>query len=545
VLDSSSRKSALAAALLAAAALLIAGFSVFYEYRVLGYVGPTLDDTFIHLRFSWNIAHGHGFSFNPGQPLPGTTSPLWVSLFVPFAFWSREFLVVCSLVASALSYAATGVLAYVLAGRLGLTKGLDLVAGALVITNGRVLWAGLSGMETDLFAALSLLAFIVYLGQLQRGRVTWVCGAVFGLASIARPEGYMLFLGALCHYLIVSYTQGGGIRPARLLRSLPWTAVLAYMIIVSPYMIFSMATIHHPLPSTFLAKHTEWGQHRVTYLYYSALYFWLDNPAAAIFLVLAVARTGMLLFRDKIKFLASADGLVAGWALGYFAVSAIITPMPFHFCRYQIPVIPFFILMVVRAAQDIISRAGGLELKGLPATGKAGTAAVIVLLLSGAALGHVGFKGSGIFLRWPVVTTTCAKNIQEMHVDIARWLERATPSDSEVASYDIGAIGYYSERRIIDIVGLVTPEIVPEIRYKGVTVQRSKAVFDFLEQRRADYLVIFPRMFPGMVEDEKVFRPVYQALLDDNQIAADDWKVVYQCFWDRKTKEPASARPGN
>jgi hypothetical protein len=531
--------------ILTAAGLFFAGYGYLYEYHTLGTVGPTLDDTYIHLLFSWNIAHGRGFAFNPGQSLPGSTSPLWVMLLVPSAFWSKDFLVFASLVLSALSYVATGILTWLTARKLGLKKGTSLIAGLLVIANGRILWAGLSGMETDLFAALSLLAVIWYLGDLKRYRMGWLSGALFGLASVARPEGYLLFSGALCHYLVAGYAGGEKTTLRGLWKFVPWTAVVAYAVIVLPYMIFSMATIHHPLPSTFLAKHIDWGQHRVTYLYYSALYFWLDNPAAAMFLVLAVARTGMLLARDKIKFLASADGLVAGWALGYFTVSAIITPMPFHFCRYQIPLIPFFILMVVRAAQDIIIWAGGLERKRLPTTGKVSAAAVMALLLSGAVLGHVGFKGGGIFWRWQVITATCAKNIQEMHVNIAHWLERATPADAEVATYDIGAIGYYSERRIIDIVGLVTPEIVPQIRDKGITRQRSKAIVDFLESRRADYLVIFPRMFPGMVEDEKVFRPVYQALLDDNQIAADDWKVVYQCFWSRKIKEPATARPGN
>src|SRR5437868_6061423 len=42
--------------------------------------GVPVDDTYIHFRFAQNLASGHGFAFNPGQSLPGSTSPLWVVL---------------------------------------------------------------------------------------------------------------------------------------------------------------------------------------------------------------------------------------------------------------------------------------------------------------------------------------------------------------------------------------------------------------------------------------------------------------------------------
>jgi hypothetical protein len=55
------------------ALLLFAALALpFVEYRT--------DDTFIFLRFAANLAGGHGFAFNPGEPVYGFTSVLWVLL---------------------------------------------------------------------------------------------------------------------------------------------------------------------------------------------------------------------------------------------------------------------------------------------------------------------------------------------------------------------------------------------------------------------------------------------------------------------------------
>src|SRR5690242_1575132 len=61
-------KFGLAVALLLALALM---------WPVRGYL---TDDTFIHLQYARNVATGRGFVFNAGEPVYGSTSPLWVAL---------------------------------------------------------------------------------------------------------------------------------------------------------------------------------------------------------------------------------------------------------------------------------------------------------------------------------------------------------------------------------------------------------------------------------------------------------------------------------
>ncbi len=61
---------------------LAAGVALFRarELAIAGPVGWTafpLDDSFIHLQFARNLAEGHGFAYNPGVPVAGSTAPLW------------------------------------------------------------------------------------------------------------------------------------------------------------------------------------------------------------------------------------------------------------------------------------------------------------------------------------------------------------------------------------------------------------------------------------------------------------------------------------
>lgn len=50
------------------------------EVSVASTLGFPLDDSWIFWVFAKNLATGQGFSFNPGEPVLGTTSILWVFL---------------------------------------------------------------------------------------------------------------------------------------------------------------------------------------------------------------------------------------------------------------------------------------------------------------------------------------------------------------------------------------------------------------------------------------------------------------------------------
>ncbi|MFN8424637.1 MAG: hypothetical protein U0X87_00045 [Anaerolineales bacterium] len=52
-------------------------------------------------------------------------------------------------------------------------------------------------------------------------------------------------------------------------------------------------------------------------------------------------------------------------------------------------------------------------------------------------------------------------------VETAKWVRQNLPPDSLLAVHDIGAIGYFTENPLLDLAGLVNPEVIPFIRDEG------------------------------------------------------------------------------
>ena len=76
---------------------------------------------------------------------------------------------------------------------------------------------------------------------------------------------------------------------------------------------------------------------------------------------------------------------------------------------------------------------------------------------------------------------------------VARWLDAHTAPRDLIAAHDIGAIGYFARRPLLDLAGLVSPEVIPFIRDEA----RLHAL---MRQRGAAYLVTFPSWYPHLTD---------------------------------------------
>ena len=85
-------------------------------------------------------------------------------------------------------------------------------------------------------------------------------------------------------------------------------------------------------------------------------------------------------------------------------------------------------------------------------------------------------------------------------VAVAHWLAIHTPEDALIAVHDIGAVGYYSHRELLDLAGLISPEVIPFIR-------DEEQLAAYLDEKGASYLVTFPEWYPGLIQrGEMVFQ---------------------------------------
>jgi hypothetical protein len=115
------------------------------------------------------------------------------------------------------------------------------------------------------------------------------------------------------------------------------------------------------------------------------------------------------------------------------------------------------------------------------------------------------------------------KNIQEIHVTMGRWLAANRPEDDVVAVNDVGAIAYFSDRRILDLEGLVSPEVLP---YRGLADRGLRVVNDM----KPDVIAIFPHWYPEIAASP-AFREIHRVHVMDNLVSAGDTMIVYEPSW--------------
>jgi hypothetical protein len=107
-------------------------------------------------------------------------------------------------------------------------------------------------------------------------------------------------------------------------------------------------------------------------------------------------------------------------------------------------------------------------------------------------------------------------------VRLGHWVAEHTPREARLAVNDIGAIAYVSRREIIDLMGLVTPAILPYRR------QGEEGVIRFVVERCPDYVIVFPTWFPRLTARTDLLEPVERVRLDRVEVSGGPEMVVYR-----------------
>jgi len=130
-------------------------------------------------------------------------------------------------------------------------------------------------------------------------------------------------------------------------------------------------------------------------------------------------------------------------------------------------------------------------------------------------------SGLVLLLFWVLGARAFAQDvaiIESEMVDTAQWVNRNTPEEALIAAHDIGALGYFGDRSIIDLAGLVSPEVIPFIRDES-------AIDNFLKDQKADFLVTFPGWYPYLTSK---FTPVYSTSGDFSPQSGGENMAVYR-----------------
>ena len=433
-----------------------------------GAVGFPLDDAWIHQTYARNLGLRGEFAFIPGQASAGSTSLLWTVL-LAIGYGLRLEPHVWAYTLGVLLLGLNAWLVYRLVLRWWPTASTAaLAAGLLVTVEWHLVWSAGSGMETLLYAA-SALAIFVLDWPAQAG----LAGLVAGLAVLTRPDGLSLlpFLAAR----------------AWLARPFDWRAALraslGFGLLFGPYLLFNISLSGTPWPNTFYAKQAEYAVLRE-----QPLWSRLAGVGSLPFIgVLALLLPAILvgawqaLGRRQWNLL-----LALGWAVAVMGTYALRLPVTYQHGRYLMPVIPVLLALGV----------GGLAQLVRPRASQ-----LLARVFSRAWLAAAALLALVFWLRGALAYQTDVQIIETEMVATARWVAANTPADALIAAHDIGALGYFGGRRVLDMAGLVSPEVIPFIRDQA---QLSA----WLDRKGANYLETFPGWYPALTaarQGQRVF----------------------------------------
>jgi hypothetical protein len=474
--------------LVVAASLLPLVLFIVDERRIAGAAGFPLDDAWIHLHFARNLVEGAGFSYNPHVPVAGSTAPLWTLLLAGGALVAGPSIVMAKALGIVLAIGAA-----LVTRRAALAWGAAplaaLVAAVGVVWAGPLVWGALSGMEVSLAALLVAGAMLA-----DARRHDALTALLVALAVLARPETLLL----VPLFLVA--------RPLTIRRLVLFCAIVA--VVLAPAVAFSLATVGTPVPATAVAKVEGGLLGWLRGVREPAMVAWVTRPRHFVWDWLVwLTRTNALLG------CALAPALVVAWRRGgrAFAVPALallahpvgmalLAPYrepSFQEGRYSMHLLPLALTVLAVAATALPPRV----LRSL------------TLLYLAAAL--VTLPGAGERYAWGV------QNINAMQVHLGQWVSAHLPPKASLALNDIGAIAYVSRRPVIDLMGLVTPDILPYRR------EGERGVARYIAERCPDYVIVFPAWFPLLTSRRDVLAPIYRVQLTRNEVAGAAEMVVY------------------
>ena len=418
-------------------------------------VGPhVVDDAYITMRYSRNLASSGALAYNPPDAVLGSSTPLWTGVLAASTFTGAR-PENAAVVLSGVADLATIALIVMYGGRTFAAT----AAGLTIAAWPAYLAYGVSGMETSLYVLL----VVSFVTALSRGAVG-NAAAASALGALCRPDGALLpVLG--CAWLAATKSRGVALRFCGIV-----------VVLCTPWLVYALITFGSIVPASVSAKaaaDVPW----FLSLQNLGAYFLTGVYAPLTALALAGAALAML----------EGD---AFWRLWMLWVGAYVAGMTAangftHFPWYFVPILP-----VLNAAAAAAVERGCREwmpsryLTRRRVPGRlALTAALAIVLLSRAPVlrAHLDAQAAGR---------------ETLYASLARELA-VVDGRCTVAATEIGTIGYHYPGRILDLVGLVSPEAVrrPADELLAEKQPRWVVTYDTHFDRRAATSQSFIRLY--------------------------------------------------
>jgi hypothetical protein len=428
-------------------------------WRIPYYGKILLDDPYITFRYATNLAQHQQLVFNLGQYVLATTTPVYALLLSGVGALGLPVPAMATLFNLAFEIALIYVLGRIIS-EFDLPSGLGnlayVLAALLIVSNRAMSIASEGGMETPLFVLLNLLTLLCVL------RRQYVGGTVAGsLATLTRPDGIFALIVLGIGVLINE-------------RRLPIREVLISALIGLPWVIVAYLTYGNFIPHSVIAKEAIsliWPMtvgKKLTTLLYDPL------RAFVILTVLPMAWAAWELMRPACR--------RKGWLILAFAslhVVYMLLPDNLGFDWYFAPLYTVLDLLTGLGVAFMLTGESRSRLR------------VNLARLCGAGLVlAVAYTSVGNYL-----TVNTQDNIWRGIFPAIEYLKNNAGPNITVQSDSIGLLGYYTDYRILDTMGLASPEVLPIIHDAP---DLEQVLIRVAAHFRPDYIVTtIPAAYPG------------------------------------------------
>ena len=466
--------------------------------------GPrTIDDAYITFRYARHLLSGLGFVYNPAEHVLGTTTPLYTFLMAalgnlaggpgaPFPW--------LALSVNALADALTCLCLWKLGKRLN-AEAAGIAAALLWAVAPFSVTFAIGGLETSVYILLLTSTILAYS---QRRRTLAALAAA--LAILTRPDALLLGGPLALDRLLRAIRQKESIELGELLAfTLPTLAWASFAVFYFgspfPHSVQAKLAVYHLEPNASLIRLI---QHYATPFLEQNL---LGNAWIGIglvlypFLYLVGARRA---WRAEPRLLAY---LIYPWL--YLAAFALFNPLIFRW--YLTPPLPPYFLFILMGAGQILRQIFNLRPSPQAAWRRWLPTALLIILPLTPTLSDWRLQPDH-GPRRPAPEMAWIK-LELLYQQAAEKLAPYLDSDTTLAAGDVGALGYYTPARILDTVGLNSPQ---SLRYYPIDEELYVINYaipgELILSEQPDYIVILEVYGRRTLLRENRFEQQYELL---------------------------------
>ena len=398
----------------------------------------TNDDAFISYQYAKNLSNGEGLVFNPGEKVEGFSNFLWVMMLSFFNFlglpllWSSKIVSLCiSLLMILLTFRT--------AKAFGLNEFTSSLCALTLSLSSSLAYYAMSGLETVFYAFMLLLAVLInekYENEPAKKSFYALYGILLA-AAITRPEGLLFLFISSSYHFFKKVISKKGIDLKTILRVQFLSFLIYSFLIILRYWYYSDI-----LPNTYYAKpkgtFVEQG--------YSAIYTNFMNALfSGSFLLIPIFILLVKYFKKyTFPYLIFAGQLIFMSYTGDWMALG----------RFFLPILPIIIILITLLSRETLLRTRH------PSYNK--------LIILSSLIIWIFFLTGNVYQTYLALANKNKYPYLVMNssslIELGKKLNHNYPQKTKIAVRRIGAISYYSNLKIIDILGLTDKKIAYNIK---------------------------------------------------------------------------------